>query len=99
MARQLGIDDIELISVKASNSLVAANSDITGGSYGSDLCAEAAVIACDNLLANINDKLPGPGEGPTSWTDKVALASLLGADLTGRHMLVINDNAVTDAKI
>ncbi len=40
VANKLGISDIELISVKGSNSLVAANSDITGGSFGSDCSAE-----------------------------------------------------------
>ncbi len=46
---------------------------------------QAAVIACDNLLANIENALPPVG-APDGWADRVSLASLFGADLTGRHV-------------
>ncbi len=37
---KLGIEDIDLITVVPSNTFVASNNDITGGSLGSDCCAE-----------------------------------------------------------
>ena len=48
------------------------------------VCSQAALTACDNLLANIESVLPGGGDG-MEWADKVSLANSLGADLTGRH--------------
>ncbi len=36
---KLGISDINFISVKASNNMISSNNDITGGSFGSDVCA------------------------------------------------------------
>lgn len=39
VGRKLGVSDIGLISVKASNTTVHANVANTGGSFGSDCCA------------------------------------------------------------
>jgi len=39
VARELHLPSADLVSVKGSNSFVGANSDVTGGSFGSDCCA------------------------------------------------------------
>lgn len=47
-AYTLGVP-LDSIAVKAADTVVGANSMVTGGSFGSDLCAHGARVACAEL--------------------------------------------------
>ncbi|CAG0900815.1 unnamed protein product [Cyprideis torosa] len=78
-ARELGVP-LELVQVKPSNNLVAANSSVTGGSFGSELCCQAAIQACrvmNERLAPLKEQHPN-----ISWKELIEKAYAGTVDLT-----------------
>jgi len=98
VARELHLPSADLISVKASNTFVGANTDVTGGSFGSDCCIivsiklfklvwnhsmQAATLACRALLAKIEAAVGAEG----TWAERVTKASQSGVDCSARYTL------------
>ncbi|CAG0880344.1 unnamed protein product [Cyprideis torosa] len=78
-ARELNIP-LELVQVKPSNNLIAANSSVTGGSYGSELCCQATIQACRQMnerLAPLREKDPN-----LSWRELIKKAHTNHVELT-----------------
>ncbi|KAB7507046.1 Indole-3-acetaldehyde oxidase [Armadillidium nasatum] len=71
-AKILGIP-LDLIKVKPTDSFVAANSAVTGGSYGSDINAHGVKICCEKLSARIEEcaKKHNIERKESTWTELI----------------------------
>nr|BCT26317.1 aldehyde oxidase [Euura sp. 'Pontania] len=79
----LGID-VDMISVKPTNSLTSPNNSTTGGSVTSESCAYATMVACKELnqrLAPVKAKMNKP-----TWKELVLEAHEQDVDLCARYM-------------
>nr|XP_053654156.1 uncharacterized protein LOC128703486 [Cherax quadricarinatus] len=83
----LGIP-LENIVVKASDTMVGANSMVTGGSFGTDLCAHGVRVACTSLrqrLDVVKEKMKKEtGKDPT-WLQLVKKCHAEDVDLSQRY--------------
>ncbi|KAK3581556.1 hypothetical protein CHS0354_031896 [Potamilus streckersoni] len=80
-AYELGIP-ISMINVKASNSIIGANSVTTGGSITSESCCQGVVNCCQDLLqrmAPVKAKITDP-----TWLKIVQECAVEGIDLVAR---------------
>ncbi|CAG7720323.1 unnamed protein product [Allacma fusca] len=87
-AHTLGIP-LSKIAVKATNNLVTANSDTTGGAITSELVSYATVKSCEQILermAPIKKGLEDP-----SWEELVQKSNQSGIDLRGTYQYSLND--------
>lgn len=86
-AYTLGIP-VENVIIKASDTMVGANSIVTGGSFGSDLCAHGARVACEALRQRIDvvkDKIKKrTGVDPT-WIEVIKKCHSNDVDLCERY--------------
>ncbi|XP_048511551.1 indole-3-acetaldehyde oxidase-like isoform X3 [Athalia rosae] len=82
-AYTLGID-MDLISVKPTNNFTSPNDSLTGGSWTSDSCAYATMMACKELMARLEPIRRGM-KNPT-WTELIAAAYEKEVDLSARYM-------------
>lgn len=78
----VGLDKIE---VKASTTFVAPGNSITGGSLGSDLAAQAAKLACEELMVKLEEAAAEDGTNDPTWEDLVQAGHRHGVDMTARH--------------
>ncbi|CAG0884273.1 unnamed protein product [Darwinula stevensoni] len=81
-ARELGIP-LWKIQVKPTTNLASANSSVTGGSMGSELCAHAAALACKELMGRLEPIRTKKGQLP--WVDLIKTAFQENIDLTSKH--------------
>ncbi|XP_065844843.1 xanthine dehydrogenase/oxidase-like [Oscarella lobularis] len=80
-ASTLGVDDISLIKIKPSYSLIGANNSATGGSVGSELNCAAILSACQVLndrMKAARAKLPATA----TWPRVVKQSQKMGINLT-----------------
>ncbi|XP_068204134.1 uncharacterized protein [Palaemon carinicauda] len=87
VAYKLGVP-MEKIIVKKSDTMVGANSIVTGGSFGSDLCAHGAKVACEALLTRMNvvkEKMKKNKEREPTWLELVKKCHSLDVDLCQRY--------------
>ncbi|CAL4088500.1 unnamed protein product [Meganyctiphanes norvegica] len=72
---------LELVTVKASNTMAGANSKVTGGSYGSDLCAHGVKVACSKII----DRMTTLKEDEQTWQELVKKCHSHDLDLCERY--------------
>ncbi|KAK7027383.1 hypothetical protein SK128_013597 [Halocaridina rubra] len=79
---------VEFVVIKKSDTMIGANSQVTGGSFGSDLCAYGAKVACDALLERMNivrDLLKKELKRDPTWLELVKECRSLDVDLSERY--------------
>ncbi|XP_058788820.1 xanthine dehydrogenase/oxidase-like [Phymastichus coffea] len=84
VAYTFGID-VNMVSIKPSISLTSPNSSNTGGSFGSDACGYATVMACRELLKRLKPIREKLGGNP-SWPDLVLEAYNSNIDMCASYM-------------
>ncbi|XP_064107764.1 uncharacterized protein LOC135216406 [Macrobrachium nipponense] len=87
VAFKLGVP-MDLVIVKKSDTMVGANSAVTGGSFGSDLCAHGAKVACDALFARMNavkERMKRNTETEPTWIELVKKCHAVDVDLCERY--------------
>ncbi|KAG7171465.1 Indole-3-acetaldehyde oxidase-like [Homarus americanus] len=87
VAYKLGIP-IDKVILKASDTMVGANSIVTGGSYGTDLCAHGAKVVCEGLLQRINvvkEAMKKTGGKDPTWLELIKKCYTEGVDLCQRY--------------
>lgn len=83
----LGIP-LEQVVIKASDTMVGANSIVTGGSFGSDLCAHGVKIASTALRQRmdvIKEKMKSETGKDPSWLELVKKCHAEDVDLSERY--------------
>nr|CAD7398612.1 unnamed protein product [Timema cristinae] len=81
---------LDLVSIKPSNTLTAANDIATGGSITSESCCYATIQCCKILLerlAPVRAKLKNP-----TWQDLIMTAYTDGLDLVASYMFSATDD-------
>lgn len=89
VAYGLGIP-LELVNIKQADTLIGANSTVTGGSVTSECVCFAAKRVCDVLvkrLKAVRDTLPPNAK----WLEVVQAAFARGIDLTAKYMMKPTD--------
>ncbi|KAK7021794.1 hypothetical protein SK128_010783, partial [Halocaridina rubra] len=79
---------LDKITFKASDSMIGANSMVTGGSFGTDLCAHGVKMACTALRDRIEAvrKILKEEEGSEpAWEEVVLKCHSQNVDLTQRY--------------
>ncbi|XP_018394483.1 PREDICTED: indole-3-acetaldehyde oxidase-like [Cyphomyrmex costatus] len=84
VAYTLGID-LELVSVKRSNNIIAPNNANTGGDITTQSCGYATVQACNEILKRLEPIKEEMGN-PT-WKDLIFAAYKKDIDLCARYMV------------
>ncbi|KAB7507056.1 hypothetical protein Anas_02025, partial [Armadillidium nasatum] len=85
---------LDLITVKPTDNFVAANSAVTGGSFGSDVNAHGAKI-CSERLRNRIDEVAKKNKikrSPNTWTELVKKCFAEQVDLTERYCTFANEH-------
>nr|XP_053649189.1 uncharacterized protein LOC128700182 isoform X1 [Cherax quadricarinatus]XP_053649190.1 uncharacterized protein LOC128700182 isoform X1 [Cherax quadricarinatus]XP_053649191.1 uncharacterized protein LOC128700182 isoform X1 [Cherax quadricarinatus]XP_053649192.1 uncharacterized protein LOC128700182 isoform X1 [Cherax quadricarinatus] len=82
VAYKLGIP-LEKVIIKAADTMVGANSIVTGGSFGSDLCAHGAKVACEALRQRI-DVVRAKMKNP-SWVQLIRKCHKNDVDICERY--------------
>ncbi|XP_064098256.1 uncharacterized protein LOC135209209 [Macrobrachium nipponense] len=85
-AYTLGVP-LENIVVKQTDSLISANSSVTGGSFGSDLCCHGIRVACNSLrdrMEVVRELMKEDDEDDPTWERLVKKCYLENVDLTER---------------
>ncbi|KAK4312005.1 hypothetical protein Pmani_016533 [Petrolisthes manimaculis] len=81
---------LDFVVVKGSDTFIGANSIVTGGSIGSDLCAHGAKKACEALrerMTPVKTRLEEKGEEPT-WPELVKACLQADVDLSERYWTI-----------
>ncbi|XP_071749529.1 uncharacterized protein [Lepeophtheirus salmonis] len=84
IAKELNIP-VNKIKITTSSSLSSPENSTTGGSFGSESCAAAALNACRKLMERmkpVKDEM----ENPSDWEELVKRCFAKNIDLTVRHM-------------
>ncbi|XP_046483350.1 xanthine dehydrogenase/oxidase isoform X2 [Neodiprion pinetum] len=87
----LGID-LEMISIKPTTNLTSPNNTVTGGSWTSDSCAYATMMACKELIKRL-EPIKTELQEPT-WKDLVFAAHQKDVDLCARYMFAATKDDV-----
>lgn len=87
-AHALGIP-IEKVIIKASDTTVGANSTVTGGSFGTDICCHGTKVACEALRERIDaikgEELKKDLKKEMSWEQLIKICHLRDVDLCERY--------------
>ncbi|KAK7068648.1 hypothetical protein SK128_018895, partial [Halocaridina rubra] len=86
-AYTLGVP-LEKIVIKATDTMIGANSIVTGGSYGSDLCAHGIKVACTSLrqrLDIVKEKIKTDTGNDPTWLELIQKAHEEDVDLSERY--------------
>lgn len=87
VAYKLGIP-LEMVIVKKSDTMVGANSQVTGGSFGSDLCAHGAKVACGALITRmdvVKERMKKHSKTEPTWLELVKKCHTMDVDLCERY--------------
>lgn len=86
---------LEHIVIKATDTMVGANSIVTGGSFGSDLCAHGvkkAAAALRQRLDVVEAKMKEENGKEPTWVELVQKAFASDVDLSERYWTVKNEH-------
>ncbi|XP_042860846.1 xanthine dehydrogenase/oxidase-like [Penaeus japonicus] len=84
-AYELGIP-LDMVAVRPSNTHVNANSDVTGGSQGSDVACFSVSQACKKLRSRLDAAKEDLGLTDASWPEIVLAAFNKGVDICERYV-------------
>ncbi|XP_045620965.1 LOW QUALITY PROTEIN: uncharacterized protein [Procambarus clarkii] len=87
VAYELGIP-LSSVILKASDTMIGSNSIVTGGSFGSDLCAHGAKVACEALRKRIDvvrEKMKKDTGDDPSWVELIKNCHAEDIDISERY--------------
>ncbi|XP_042871766.1 indole-3-acetaldehyde oxidase-like [Penaeus japonicus] len=80
---------IEKVIIKASDTTVGANSIVTGGSFGTDICCHGTKIACEALRQRIDaikeEELKKDANKELTWEELIRMCHMRDVDLCERY--------------
>merc|ERR1719300_680610 len=97
VAKELGVE-MEMIKIKPTEGLISPNNSNTGGSWGSEICCQAAIRACAILNQNLAPSKDRLGPNAT-WQDIVTDANRSNVDLCAKYMLSPDNDGLTNYNI